>query len=37
MNDFLIALKAAYQEFMRVLKRRAWVRKHRASINNLPF
>lgn len=31
MNDITAALRAAYQEFVRVLKRRAWIRKNRAS------
>jgi hypothetical protein len=36
MSDFTAALRAAYQEFARVWKRRARIRKHRASIDS-PF
>ena len=36
MNDLFASLWAAYQEFRRVMKRRAAIRKHRASITT-PF
>ncbi len=29
MSDFTASLIAAYREFVRVWKRRAWMRKHR--------
>ena len=39
MQDFIVSLRAAYQEFRRVMKRRAWMRKHRDDMDtfDLPF
>jgi hypothetical protein len=35
MTDFLVSLTAAYREFVRVWKRRAWMRRNRNL--ELPF
>lgn len=35
MNDFTVAITAAYREFVRVWKRRAWMRRN--SNLELPF
>jgi hypothetical protein len=36
MKDFFISLRAAYQEFVRVYRRRARIKKTRASVTD-PF